>query len=235
VTRAPRLTLAAAAALALAACGGGRGASTANAPQPAASTAPATSVAPATVAAPAATAAVVTPPTTTAAVEPPPIVAATPIGGRIAVVPGQPPLGIHRRAIAPPATSAVARRLYAALDDAYAARARFLRDGKSCLGIRTIDCFFKLNSLGGRVAVAGGIVGEIARTSTENTPCGAATRAFANGEQLLRATVSTWIAASDPEDNDPPSEVREESEHAAASYNIALLGFRAACGERPVT
>ena len=159
--------------------------------------------------------------------------AATPIGGRVAVVPGQPSLGVHGRAIAPPATSPTARRLYAALDAAYAARQRFLRDGKECLGIRTIDCFFKLNSLGGRVAAAGGVVGEIARTSTENSPCGAATRAFANGEQLLRATVSTWIAASDPEDNAPPSEVREEAEHAVSSYNIALLGFRAACGEHP--
>jgi hypothetical protein len=160
-------------------------------------------------------------------------VVATPIGGRIATVPGQPPLGIHDKAIAPPATSPAAERLYAALDAVYAARRRFQREGKGCLGIRTIDCFFKLNSLGGRVAAAGGVVGEIARTSTENTACGAATRAFANGEQLLRATVSTWIQASDPEDNDPPSEVREAAEHAVASYNIALLGFRAACGERP--
>jgi len=148
-------------------------------------------------------------------------------------VPGQPALGIHAKAVAPPATSPTARRLYAALDAAYAARARFLRDGKGCLGIRTIDCFFKLNSLGARVATAGGVVGEIARTSTEQTPCGVATRGFANGEQLLRATVSTWIAASDPEDNDPPSEVREAAEHAIATYNLALLGFRAAWGEHP--
>jgi hypothetical protein len=231
VTHAPRLILAAAAAaLALAACGGGGHAgSTDRAP----TSVPAVSVPQATVAAPAPSTPAVATPAVTPAATPAPIVAATPIGGRIATVPGQPALGIHDKAIAPPATSPIARQLYGALDAAYAARGRFLRDGKTCLGIRTIDCFFKLNSLGGPVAAAGGVIGQIARTSTENTPCGAATRAFANGEQLLRATVSTWIKASDPEDNDPPSEVREEAQHAVASYNIALLGFRSACGEHP--
>jgi len=228
--RTSNLTLSAsvAAAFVLAACGGGHASSTASPPQASPPATAAATVPLATVAAPAPSA------TQTAVVPvPAPVVAATPIGGRIVAVPGQPALGIHAKAVAPPATSPTARRLYAALDAAYAARARFLRDGKGCLGIRTIDCFFKLNSLGARVATAGGVVGEIARTSTEQTPCGVATRGFANGEQLLRATVSTWIAASDPEDNDPPSEVREEAEHAVATYNLALLGFRAACGEHP--